>query len=193
MKPSNKLRKLHEIMEGKKAKAYKCPAGVLTIGIGHTSQEVMPFTEKTTWTEEEINHAWELDMENTVELANKVITSSISQGMFDATVDLIFNCGSGCRTYLNLVNGLNYDSAEDALLRWIHVDGVAQVGLIKRRFADLALFRGTDDWEEIAGCNATAKDIEPLNKLIAKMGYKVFPDSHTGWRVAHIDRAGNEV
>lgn len=193
MKPSNKLRKLHEIMEGKKAKAYKCPAGVLTIGIGHTSQEVMPFTEKTTWTEEEINHAWELDMENTVELANKVITSSISQGMFDATVDLIFNCGSGCRTYLNLVNGLNYDSAEDALLRWIHVDGVAQVGLIKRRFADLALFRGTDDWEEIASCNATAKDIEPLNELIAKMGYKVFPDSHTGWRVAHIDRAGNEV
>lgn len=193
MKPSDKLRKLHEIVEGKKNKAYKCPAGVLTIGIGHTSQSSMPFTEKSVWTEEEINQAWELDVKAAVDHVNSILTKPISQGMFDATVDLVFNCGTGCRTYLKLVGARNYESSEEALLKWIHVNGQAQLGLIKRRFADLALFRNLEKWEQILNCNVTSKDITPLNELIKDMGYQVFPDNHKTWRVAKVDKAGNEV
>lgn len=193
MKPSEKLKELHIIVEGKKEKAYKCPAGVLTIGIGHTNKEVMPFNEKSVWTEEEIDKAWHLDVSAAVEAACNSLTNPVSQGMFDATVDLIFNCGSNCRTYLKMVNTLQMDAAELALLKWVHVDGRAMPGLIKRRLADVALFRGLDCWKEIASCNATDRDMSPLNELIKPMGYKVVPDKQAYWSIIRIDRAGNEV
>lgn len=193
MKPSENLKELHIIVEGKKEKAYKCPAGVLTIGIGHTSQEIMPFNEKSVWGEDEINRAWNLDLSAAVEAACNGIKNPVSQGMFDATVDLIFNCGPNCRTYLNMVNTRQNEAAELALLRWIHVSGKASVGLIKRRLADVALFRGLDTWRDIASCNVTSRNINPLNELVAPMGFKVVPDSQRDWAVIQIDRVGNEV
>ena len=85
------------------------------------------------------------------------------------------------------------DAAELALLKWVHVDGRAMPGLIKRRLADVALFRGLDCWKEIASCNATDRDMSPLNELIKPMGYKVVPDKQAYWSIIRIDRAGNEV
>lgn len=178
MKASDNLKALHSLAEGVSHEAYKCPAGVLTIGIGHTEQKAFPFDNKSKWTDEQINEAWEFDISQAVDEANRRLFTPVSQGVFDATVDLIFNCGTGCRTYLNLVNNRNMDLAADALLQWIHVDGKVSLGLVKRRFADFCLFKGDPSWDKFINCPATSKDIAPLNSLIKQFGYELVPD-HT--------------
>ena len=177
MRVSNTLKKLHEIAEGVEHKAYLCPAGVLTIGIGHTSQEPIPFEKGDEWTDEQIDEAWRYDVAAAEDDANRLLQRSVTQGVFDATVDLIFNCGTGCRTYLQHVNNDNMEQAEDALLKWINVGGKVSLGLVKRRFADLALFRGEDDWEKYLTCNASTKNYSAFNALIKDVGYKLEPDS----------------
>lgn len=178
MRVSDTLKKLHEIAEGVEHKAYLCPAGVLTIGIGHTSQEPIAFAKGDEWTDEQIAKAWRYDIAAAEEEANRLLQRSVPQGVFDATVDLIFNCGTGCRTYLQHVNNGNMELAEEALLKWINVSGKVSLGLVKRRFADLALFRGEDDWAKYLTCNATTKNYNALNELIKDKGYKLTPDSN---------------
>ncbi len=177
MKASDNLRKLHEITEGVSEKAYTCPAGVLTIGIGHTEQVKHPFTKDSTWTAEEIAAAWRDDIASAEAEANKRLTRAVAQGIFDAVTDLIFNCGTGCRTFLTHVNNGNKEQAEDALLAWINVSGKAQLGLIKRRFSDLALMRGDPDWARFVNCAATSKNYKALKDLIAQMGWDLVPDA----------------
>ena len=62
MNASENLRKLHELTEGVHPEAYLCPAGVLTIGIGHTEQKKHPFTKDSKGTEEQIAAAWRDDI-----------------------------------------------------------------------------------------------------------------------------------
>lgn len=176
MKASDNLRKLHEITEGVHAEAYICPAGVLTIGIGHTEQVKHPFAKDSKWTPEEISAAWRDDVAWAVEEANRRLTREVTQGIFDAVTDLIFNCGTGCRTFLTHVNNGNKEQAEDSLLKWINVGGKASLGLIKRRFADLALMRGDPDWARFVTCAASSKNYKALKDLVAEMGWVLEPD-----------------
>lgn len=176
MKASDNLKALHSLAEGISHEAYKCQAGVLTIGIGHTEQKVFPFDSKSKWTDEQINEAWEFDISQAVDEANSRLFAPVTQGVFDATVDLIFNCGTGCRTYLSHVNNHNMEQAADALLQWIHVNGKVSLGLVKRRFADYCLLNGDPSWDKFINCRATSKDIAPLNALIKPFGYELVPD-----------------
>ncbi len=196
MNPSNELFELHKAVEGSSNEAYVCPAGVLTIGIGHTENgenAKYPFDQKTKWSDEMIEEVWRYDLEQATKDANRLIHVPVSQGIFDATVDLMFNCGTGCKTYLGLLNNQNFDAAADALLKWIHATDpktgrpVAMLGLIKRRFADYALFTGKGSWKQIVDCKLTANNLKDFNAMIRPFGFEVLPDASRKFVVAQIE------
>lgn len=196
MKPSDELFEMHKAFEGMSHEAYVCPAGVLTIGIGHTENgegAAFPFDEKSKWTDAQIEEAWRHDMRQATDLANKLIYIPVSQGIFDASVDLMFNAGAGCKTYLTYLNNKNLEAAADALLQWIHAKDpktghkVALLGLIKRRFADYALFTGKASWKQISDCKLTSSNIKDFNALIRNLGYEICPDDSRKYVINKIE------
>ena len=70
--------------EGVKLKAYKCPAGVWTIGIGATNPPVKATDEIT---REEAFNRLDRDLVQYEDGVRKYVKVDLSQGQFDALVD----------------------------------------------------------------------------------------------------------
>lgn len=81
-------RKLIEFYEGKRYKAYLCPAGIWTIGIGHTRD----VKEGDTVTDEQIDKYFYTDIINYETHIND-LHLKINQNQFDALVSFSFNLG----------------------------------------------------------------------------------------------------
>lgn len=132
-----------ERFEGLKLTAYQCPAGIWTIGYGHTGG-VQPNTTITAATAaqylaEDVTGA-ELAVERFV-----LPHIHLAQGQFDALVSLVYNIGAGAfhsSTLLLLLNQGRYDEAANQFLVWDHVGGVVSPGLLRRRMAEHAMFIG---------------------------------------------------
>lgn len=125
--------------EGCYLKAYKCPAGVWTIGYGHTGGVKEGQT---------INHAQAVVMLQTdltsYEMAvNTNVKVAINQNQFDALVSFAFNCGNNAlRTsvLLKLLNQGDYIAAANQFDLWVNGGGKKLPGLVRRRAAEKALF-----------------------------------------------------
>ncbi len=127
--------------EGCKLTAYKCPAGVLTIGYGHTGDDV---TEGLTISQEDANDLLFDDVlcfENGVN--NLVEGLDLSQGMFDALVCFAYNVGLTNlkkSTLLKLLKDGKVLEASEEFVKWNKSNGKVLDGLTKRRAAEAALF-----------------------------------------------------
>lgn len=146
---SQKGFKLIKDFEGLKLKAYKCVAGIWTIGYGHT-KDVVPGQqidelEATKLLQDDVWY-----FERGVESLVKV---PITQGQFDALVSFSFNVGLdldddllaeglGDSTLLKRLNAGDYTSAADQFLAWNKARGRVVDGLVRRREAERALFLG---------------------------------------------------
>lgn len=126
--------------EGLSLKAYLCPAGVLTIGYGHTGSNVMP---GQIISEEQAENLLRIDLNRfEVGVANSV-SASITQNQFDALVSLSFNIGLGAfknSTLLKLLNDNRPNEAASQFLRWNKGGGKVLPGLTRRREAEMNLF-----------------------------------------------------
>lgn len=127
--------------EGCKLTAYKCPAGVLTIGYGHTGKDV---TEGLTITQEEATELLYDDLVRFEDGVNRLIAElDITQGMFDSLVSFAYNLGLGALAQSTLLKklkqGLVFETA-DEFARWNKVNGVESSGLTRRRKAEAELF-----------------------------------------------------
>lgn len=72
--------------------AYKCPAGVLTIGVGHTGPDVH---EGQTITAEEADRLLAADLASVEAALNRLVPARpFTQEQFDALADFAFNCGT---------------------------------------------------------------------------------------------------
>lgn len=119
--------------------AYKCPAGVWTIGYGHTKnvKSGMKITS---------SKATELlidDLKTYESYVNKYVKVKLNQNQFDALVSFTFNCGAGAlksSTLLKKLNKGDYTGAANELLRWNKASGKVLAGLTRRRKAEKALF-----------------------------------------------------
>lgn len=125
--------------EGLKLTAYKCPAGVWTIGYGSTGPHVKV---GLTITEEQAEELLRKDVKR-FEDGVSAIVGPCTQGQFDALVSFSFNLGLGAlmsSTLLKRHKAKDYQRAGDEFLRWVNAGGRKLPGLVKRRAAERALY-----------------------------------------------------
>lgn len=141
MKISNDGIKLIKDFEGCSLTAYKCPAGVWTIGYGHTGKvDGKAIGSGMKITSAKATALLKQDLENYEKVveACKELTFSPNQNQFDALVSFAYNCGSG--NLKTLVKGRTAETVSQKLLLYTKANGIELAGLIRRRKAEKALF-----------------------------------------------------
>lgn len=141
--------KLIKHFEGFEANAYKCPAGVWTIGYGHTKD----VTEGDEWSEAHASHMLEVELEEFERYIHDCVEVELTQYQFDALVAWIYNLGVGnfkSSTLLKVLNSGDYDAVPEQIERWNKAGGVVLKGLVRRRAAESLMFQG-NDWSKYAG------------------------------------------
>lgn len=130
------LIKTHEgcILEG-----YLCPAGVPTIGYGHTRTADLG----KTITPEKAEKLLIKDIEN-VEKALYSISHTLTQNQFDALVSFGFNVGVQAFKQSTLISIVKKDPYSHRIrrefMKWVYVRGRITKGLKNRRIAEADLY-----------------------------------------------------
>jgi len=130
--------------EGLKLKAYKCPAGVWTIGYGHT-KTVKP---NLVITEAEATKLLLKDLAWVEAAVDQHVTSPINQQQYDALCSFTYNVGATAlkrSTLVRLLNAGDYEGAAAQFKRWNKAGGKTLRGLTRRREAERALFVSKTD------------------------------------------------
>jgi lysozyme len=145
MKTGERGLKLIKEFEGCKLKAYQCPAGVWTIGIGSTHYgDGTPVTKNRTLPNEGAAMALLAATIGQYEKAVNATGVELTQNEYDALVCLCYNIGAGNFFKSTLVKMLKAgdDKAEIAqqFLRWDKSGGKPLAGLTRRRNAEAELF-----------------------------------------------------
>ena len=133
--------------EGCELEAYKCAAGVLTIGYGSTKG----VKEGDTITQEEADNLLLHEMEEYEGYVKDAVTVDLKQNQFDALVSWVFNLGSSnlsSSTLLNRLNNKMWDDVPNQIKRWNKAGGQVLQGLVRRREAEALLFEGKE-WHEV--------------------------------------------
>lgn len=146
MKTSERGMKLIREFEGVKLFSYLCPAGVWTIGYGHTKG----VKEGDTCSEEQARAWLRDDLRDAEAAVNQLVQVPLTQSQFDALASFTFNLGVGNlanSTLLRLLNASDYAKAAGQFPRWTKVRGkeLPVPGLVRRRAAEQALFLGSAD------------------------------------------------
>jgi lysozyme len=130
--------------EGLRLNAYRCPAGVWTIGYGITSSagvgKVTPGMKITQAEAEDMLRRALAVFEAGVE---KAIKRQPTQAQFDAMVSLAYNIGVGAFSKSSVVRHFNagdMDRAAISFLMWNKAAGKVLPGLTKRRADERAWF-----------------------------------------------------
>ena len=147
MKISQEGLSLIKKFEGCELEAYKCAAGVWTIGYGSTKG----VKEGDTLTQEEADKLLLKDVEVFEKAVNDAVKVSMSQSQFDALVSWTFNLGSGSlnsSTMLKKLNNQEYDEVPAQIKRWNKAGGKVLQGLIRRREAEALLYEGKE-WSKV--------------------------------------------
>lgn len=127
--------------EGLRLSAYRCPAGIPTIGYGTTAGVKMG----DTITKERAEELLREDVKRFEAQVLRLVKVPLTQGQFDALVSFVYNLGAGNlsnSTLLRLLNAGDYKGAAAQFDRWVYASGKKLSGLVKRRAAERALFEG---------------------------------------------------
>ena len=135
---------LIKAFESLQLKAYRCPAGVWTIGWGHT-RGVQPGMQITEAQAEAFLADDIVDVERWLPT---VIHVALTQGQWDALVSLCFNLAGGaqrlpytCPRLVADINAGNFTTAAQEFLNINHaINGAVLPGLTRRREAERQLF-----------------------------------------------------
>lgn len=143
--------------EGLETSAYPDPAtggAPWTIGYGHTGTDVRP---GLVWNESHAESVLKSDLARFETLVSNALTTSITQGQFDALVSFCFNVGPGRKgvkdgllvlkngnpsSLLRLTNARDFDAAVRQFKYWANANGQPMKGLIRRRAAEAGLYAG---------------------------------------------------
>jgi lysozyme len=127
---------------------YHCPAGVLTIGWGHTNHHGRKFDDDSRWTMAECNQAFLEDMGGFERDVRKAVTVPLEPYQFDALVSFTYNVGSGNlnkSTLLKKVNAGDFEGAAKEFAKWNKGGGKVLAGLTRRRASESLLFQNIPD------------------------------------------------
>lgn len=133
--------------EGFRSHAYKCPAGVWTIGYGSTRYPDGAVVEPDDVVTQDEAH--DLLVDTVIQyqrVIDRSVTVSLSQNEYDALISFVYNVGTGAFVSSTLLKLLN-DGASKLMVarqfdRWNKGGGKVLPGLVKRRAAERALFLG---------------------------------------------------
>jgi len=131
--------------EGLKLTSYLCPAGVPTIGWGHTYGVKLNRTISVEEAEVLLDH----DYQAAQDQVERLVTVPLTENQLGALTSFVFNLGMGALAMSTLLKKLNkgdYSGAADEFNRWVYskVNGVSTKlnGLVKRRAEEKQLFEG---------------------------------------------------
>ena len=131
--------------EGSRAKPYRCPAGVATIGYGSTyyaDGKPVKLTDAPI-TEAQAQELLQATLTKYEDCVNGAVKMPINQNQFDAFVSFTYNLGCGAfrkSTMLQLFNTGYAGAAAEQFNRWTLGGGKVLAGLVSRRAAERALF-----------------------------------------------------
>ena len=136
--------------EGLYLEAYKCPAGIWTIGYGHTGirhNDGTVHKGRVLADEHEAERLLAADLEFFAQGVQKLLLSrprdEINDNQFGALVSFAFNCGLGNlakSTLLQRINARDYLAALPEFAKWNRASGKILRGLTRRRLSETALF-----------------------------------------------------
>lgn len=137
MKTSKNGIEMIKKFEGLRLRAYKCPAGVYTIGYGHTGS-VAPNMKISKETAEKFLIDDLKKFENHVNEINVKYKYRFNQNEFDSLVSFAFNIGNIRQL---TANGTRKKSViAEKMLLYVKAGGVTLKGLVNRRKAEHDLF-----------------------------------------------------
>src|SRR5574344_5424 len=145
MIPSQNCINMIKMFEGFRAKPYKCPAGVPTIGYGSTfysNGKKVTLKDKLI-TEQDATNLLTTVVTNFSSGVSKLLKIQVTQNQFDALVDFAYNVGIGnlkSSTLLKKVNAKNFSGAALEFIKWNKADGKVLPELTKRRTPEKDLF-----------------------------------------------------
>jgi len=129
--------------EGFRARAYKCPAGVWTIGYGSTFYaNGKKVREGDTITEQDALALLKLVVNDFSAQVKKLLRVELKDNQFSAVVSLAYNIGVGNFKSSTLLKKLNAkdSSAAEEFTKWVKANGKVLPGLVARRHAERLLF-----------------------------------------------------
>ena len=141
MKISSKGLELIKKFEGCRLTAYKCPAGVWTIGYGHTGKvDGKAICSGMKITASKATSLLSLDLATFEKAVTncKYLTFKPNQNQFDALVSFAYNCGTGSLN--TLVKNRSAAVVSEKLLLYNKANGKVLAGLVNRRKAEKELF-----------------------------------------------------
>ena len=126
--------------EGLRLEAYLCPAGVWTIGYGHTKG----VKKGQVITQLEADNLLKEDLSSFEKGVTSLIKSNINQNQFDSLVSFAFNLGLANLKSSTLLKKVNSNSNDrtivDEFIKWIYAGGKPLEGLKRRRQAEAYLY-----------------------------------------------------
>lgn len=127
--------------EGFEGTAYRCPAGVWTIGYGHTGG----VREGDTVTEEEARDILKADIGEVARQLLPYVNVPLTEGQGIALISLAFNVGASyvtghCPKLMRALNAEDYEGCADEFLDITRAGGAELEGLKRRRQAEHDLF-----------------------------------------------------
>ena len=147
MKISEEGKALIKKFEGCELEAYKCPAGVWTIGYGHTKG----VQQGDIWSQDHAEHMLDVELEEYEGYINDLVDVELEQHQFDALVAWVYNLGVGnliSSTLLVKLNAGLYEDVPHEIKRWNKANGEILEGLVRRRESESLLFQNKD-WSKV--------------------------------------------
>ncbi len=145
-KVSQKGINLIKYFEEFRSAAYRCSAGIPTIGYGTT---FYPNGQRVTMSDPPINEEWaeQLLLKNLIYFEASVDSytrDDINQNQFDALVSFTYNVGVNNFRYSTLLKRVNNNPNDPDITRqfsrWIRAEGKVLKGLVKRRTMEAQLY-----------------------------------------------------
>lgn len=159
---------LIKAFEGFRAKAYLCPAGVWTVGYGHTSAAGLPVVRRgKTVSRAEAARILSRDLAAFEGDVARAVRVPLTGNQFSALVSFAYNVGPAAfrtSSVLKAVNAGKLDQVPRRLALWTRAGGRVLPGLVRRRSEEGALFMRAEgaglmaaqlarlparDWEEM--------------------------------------------
>jgi lysozyme len=132
--------------EGVSLHPYHDPVGLPTIGYGHLLSHIA-WQELEKWPPIDMQTAEDLlvkDLQRSAKAVLSLIKIDLYPGQLAAILDFTFNVGAGnfqLSTLRRLINGGEFAAVPEQLRRWVFARAVRLPGLVRRRQAEIELWR----------------------------------------------------